>query len=68
MVLYTDGITEAKDARGEEYGYERLSNSLNEITKGSAKEIEDHITKRLYEFSGTSNINDDYTSMTVKFK
>jgi serine phosphatase RsbU (regulator of sigma subunit) len=68
MILYTDGITEAKDSRGEEYGYERLADSLNEMKTGSAKEIEDHLTKRLYEFSGTSNINDDYTSMTVKFK
>jgi sigma-B regulation protein RsbU (phosphoserine phosphatase) len=25
MVLYTDGITEAKDKKGEEFGYDRLS-------------------------------------------
>jgi serine phosphatase RsbU (regulator of sigma subunit) len=68
MVLYTDGITEAKDSRGEEYGYDRLADSLKEVTAASAREIEDHIIKRLYEFSGTDNINDDYTSMTVKFK
>jgi phosphoserine phosphatase RsbU/P len=68
MVLYTDGITEAKSARGDEFGYERLASALAEITSGSAKEIEEHIIKRLYEFSGTDNINDDYTSMTVKFK
>ena len=24
MVLYTDGITEAKDGKGEEFGYDRL--------------------------------------------
>lgn len=68
MLLYTDGITEAKDARGEEFGYDRLADSLKEITSGSAKDIEDHVIKKLYEFSGTNNINDDYTSMTVKFK
>ncbi len=68
MILYTDGITEAKDSRGEEYGYDRLADSLREVTSASAQEIEDHLIKRLYEFSGTDNINDDYTSMTVKFK
>ena len=68
MILYTDGITEAKDSRGEEYGYDRLADSFKEVTSTSASEIEDHIIKRLYEFSGTDNINDDYTSMTVKFK
>lgn len=67
MVLYTDGITEAKDSRGEEFGNERLAQALNEVAGASAKEIEDNIIKRLYEFSGTKNINDDYTSMTVKF-
>jgi serine phosphatase RsbU (regulator of sigma subunit) len=67
MVLYTDGITEAKDSRGEEFGNDRLANALNEVAGASAKEIEDNIIKRLYEFSGTKNINDDYTSMTVKF-
>jgi serine phosphatase RsbU (regulator of sigma subunit) len=67
MVLYTDGITEAKDSKGDEFGNDRLAQALNEVAGASAKEIEDHIIKRLYEFSGTKNINDDYTSMTVKF-
>ena len=30
MVLYTDGVTEAKDGKGEEFGYERLANLVNE--------------------------------------
>jgi sigma-B regulation protein RsbU (phosphoserine phosphatase) len=67
MVLYTDGITEAKDGKGEEFGNDRLAVALNEKAGASAKEIEDNIIKRLYEFSGSNNLNDDYTSMTVKF-
>jgi serine phosphatase RsbU (regulator of sigma subunit) len=67
MVLYTDGITEAKDGKGEEFGNDRLAAALNEVAGARAKDIEDNIIKRLYEFSGTKNINDDYTSMTVKF-
>jgi phosphoserine phosphatase RsbU/P len=39
-----------------------------EVTEKSPKEIEEHIIKRLYEFSGSEDINDDYTSMTVRFK
>lgn len=68
MLLYTDGITEAKNTKGEEFGNESLSQALNEVAGASAQEIEEHIIRRLYEFSGTKNINDDYTSMTVKFK
>src|SRR5258708_29079086 len=67
MVLYTDGITEAKNSKGEEFGSERLALVFNEMAGASAKEIEDQITKKLYEFSGSKNINDDYTSMTVRF-
>ena len=31
-------------------------------------EIQNHLINKLYEFSGTSNIDDDYTTMIVKFK
>ena len=68
MVLYTDGITEAKDNKGEEFGNERLAAALQESVQKSSKEIEESVMKRLYEFSGTEDINDDYTSMTVKFR
>jgi phosphoserine phosphatase RsbU/P len=67
MVLYTDGITEAKNTKGEEFGYERLAEVLLEVKSMSAKQIQEHLIRRLYEFSGTSNINDDYTAMIVKF-
>jgi phosphoserine phosphatase RsbU/P len=67
MILYTDGITEAKNKKGEEFGGERLAMALQESAEKSSKEIEENIIKRLYEFSGSDEINDDYTAMTVKF-
>lgn len=68
MVLYTDGITEAKDNKGEEFGYDRLLSTVCEVHSSPAKEIQDHMIKKLYEFSGTDNIDDDYTTMVVKFR
>lgn len=68
MVLYTDGITEAKNARGEEFDYDRLAAALMEVPEKSSQEIENHIIQRLHEFTGSLEINDDYTSMTIKFK
>ena len=68
MVLYTDGITEAKDKKGEEFGYDRLIQVLMEVKSLSPKQIQEHLVNRLYEFSGSRNINDDYTTMIVKFK
>lgn len=67
MVLYTDGITEAKDSKGEEFGYERLLSTVEEVRTLSAKQVQDHLISKLYEFSGTDNIDDDYTTMIVKF-
>jgi sigma-B regulation protein RsbU (phosphoserine phosphatase) len=68
MVLYTDGITEAKDQKGEEYGDDRLKETVLETTDRDPKEISEHLISRLYEYSGTHMINDDYTTMIVKFK
>lgn len=68
MVLYTDGITEAKDPRGEEFGYDRLKMAVQEACGQPAKKIQDHLIAKLYEFTGTSNIDDDYTTMIVKFR
>ena len=67
MVLYTDGITEAKNNKGEEFDYSRLEQTLREVTDLSSKEIQEHLITRLYEYSGTDEINDDYTTMIIKF-
>jgi serine phosphatase RsbU (regulator of sigma subunit) len=67
MVLYTDGITEAKDAKSEEFGYERLLETVKDLHDLPAKGVQDHLITKLYEFSGTDDIDDDYTTMIVKF-
>jgi phosphoserine phosphatase RsbU/P len=67
MVLYTDGITEAKNNRNEEFGYDKLASVLLEVKSLQPKQIQEHLISCLYSFSGTENINDDYTTMIVKF-
>lgn len=66
MVLYTDGITEAGNGR-EEFSYDRLLAALRQVTNKSAKEIQEHILEKVYAFSGTTNLNDDYTMVIIKF-
>jgi serine phosphatase RsbU (regulator of sigma subunit) len=68
MVLYTDGITEANDSKGEEFGYENLERTILEVKNSGAKEIQEHLISRLYEYSGTTEINDDFTTMIVRFQ
>ncbi|HET8859477.1 GAF domain-containing SpoIIE family protein phosphatase [Marivirga sp.] len=67
LFLYTDGIIEAKNEREEEFGYDRLSNYLERNSEKSPKEIQDGLIKYLYEFSGTENLEDDYTALIVRF-
>jgi len=67
MMLYTDGITEAKNSKGDEFGYDKLIEVLMEVKQATARQIQEHLIQRLYEFSGTENINDDYTTMIIKF-
>lgn len=67
MVLYTDGITESKNSKGDEFGYDRLSATIYEGRDLSPVGIQNHLISRLYEFSGSENLDDDYTTMIVKF-
>ncbi len=68
MVLYTDGITEAKNRKGEEFGYDRLLKAVGESADGSAEDIQRKIIERLFDFIGDDSINDDYTTVIVRFK
>jgi sigma-B regulation protein RsbU (phosphoserine phosphatase) len=67
IVLYTDGITEARNDKNEEFEQERLAEALMEVAHKNSVEIQQHIIQKLYEFTGTKNINDDYTTMIIKF-
>lgn len=67
IVLYTDGITEARNDHNEEFGLDNLAECVRESATLPPEEIQENIIKRLYEFTGTQNINDDYTTMIIKF-
>ncbi len=68
MVLFTDGITEAKSKKGEEFGLERLQETMAEVVAKSPREMQEHLISQLYEYTGTEEIDDDYTTMIVKFR
>jgi len=67
LFLYTDGIIEAKNKDGEEFGYERLSGYLEQNTERNPKEIQDGLIEYLYNFIGTENLDDDYTALIIRF-
>ncbi|WKK77372.2 SpoIIE family protein phosphatase [Marivirga salinae] len=67
LFLYTDGIIEATNADGEEFGYDRLRDYLEQNSDKSPKEIQDGLIKHLYEFIGSENLEDDYTALIIRF-
>lgn len=63
LVLYTDGLTEAKNGSGEEFGEKRLAELLERCEAGPA--IMDGILSELGAFSG-NELNDDLTIFVLK--
>ena len=68
IVLYTDGLTEAKNQTGEMYGVERISESLKKHGYlPSAESIFDHLTKDFANFVGEYVQIDDTTMIVIKY-
>jgi len=68
MLLYTDGIVEAKNAEGEEFGYKKLKHALDEFHGLGVHEIKEKLIQMVYDFVGTSTLpDDDYSMVVVKF-
>ncbi len=68
MVIYTDGIVEARNALQEEYGEQRLLYMLEQTFSMEADEIKEQILADLAEFSTGQPMHDDQTLLVVKFK
>jgi sigma-B regulation protein RsbU (phosphoserine phosphatase) len=66
LVIYSDGITEARSEDDEEFGEERLGDLLRENSLLSATELIDKITGTVKEFAGSLPQMDDMTLVIVK--
>jgi sigma-B regulation protein RsbU (phosphoserine phosphatase) len=66
MVIYTDGITEATNEAGEEYGQERLAKRILEGIELPAKQLIDHIRKGVADFTERKFLDDDGTLFIIK--
>jgi len=65
LLLYTDGITEAVNPRGEMYGLERLLSCVKEDVP-NAQHIIDCVTHKLIGFTGDIPQRDDQTLLALK--
>jgi DNA-binding LacI/PurR family transcriptional regulator/serine phosphatase RsbU (regulator of sigma subunit) len=65
LLLYTDGITEATNAKREMYGIERLAEALRDARSGSARAIRDRILGEVSDFMDTQF--DDLTLVVARY-
>jgi len=66
-IFYTDGITEARNAKMEEYGYERLVQVAGEFRDCSADVMKVKILQSVRTFIGQGAYTDDVTLVVVKW-
>jgi hypothetical protein len=67
LVLYSDGLIEATNPAGEEYGESRLRELLATVEAGSPDDVRDAILASAAAFVGGASPRDDMTLLVAKF-
>jgi phosphoserine phosphatase RsbU/P len=68
LISYTDGLTEALNRRGEEFGEERLCKLMISTKHLSATEIRDKLLEQIQEWCTDTPQHDDLTLVLLKVK
>jgi serine phosphatase RsbU (regulator of sigma subunit) len=67
LVLYTDGVTDSEDARGETFGVERLLDWANHQARKTAAEVPHSLMYAVSRFCDGSRQFDDLTLFVTRF-
>jgi sigma-B regulation protein RsbU (phosphoserine phosphatase) len=66
LVLYTDGVTEAVDKQGAQFGEEHLIKLIEENQELSPEELKNKIIDQVYDFASGTPQADDMTLMVLR--
>jgi sigma-B regulation protein RsbU (phosphoserine phosphatase) len=66
LVLYTDGLSECRNAAGEEFGERRLVRGLKKLGQHDAAGIKSQIVADVRAFAGKDAVDDDLTLVVVR--
>lgn len=66
LLLYTDGVNEAHNAKGEEFGKERLAARFTALAPEGAEGIVESFPKELRAFAGSRPQSDDVTLVAIE--
>ena len=67
LFVYTDGVMEAKNDQGEQYGKVRVTDTLNSVNDQGPEEIIGAVYDSLYNFMGESEQFDDITMLCLEY-
>lgn len=68
LLLYTDGITEARNSKNQQYGAEGLKTSLLNHIHQPLEKVKEGLIRDLKTFLNNTKLDDDYTLTVVRFK
>jgi len=66
LVMFTDGVTEAMNVQNEEFGEERLEDTLAEVTLHNCQQMVEAIKADVAAFAGDAEQSDDITVLALK--
>ena len=70
LLLYTDGLTESKNAERKQFGRERLETVLNDFIRSknpSPEHLVSTLSKAAHKFAGKAPQSDDLTLLVIRF-
>jgi sigma-B regulation protein RsbU (phosphoserine phosphatase) len=66
LLLYTDGVTEALDANGDEFGPDRMMECVRDSAAEGAPAMITRLIDELRSFVGSQPQNDDITLIAIR--
>jgi sigma-B regulation protein RsbU (phosphoserine phosphatase) len=67
IIAFSDGVSEALDAEGHEYGDERLIACIKPLQGGTPQAILDALLADVHTFCGSATPSDDITIVVVRY-
>ena len=68
LVLYTDGVSEAENARLEQFTVERAGEALTQSADGDAVELVEQLATSVSSFAGGHEQSDDITILALRYR
>ena len=66
LFVYTDGVIDAPNPKGESFGLARLKDALDANTGAPLSELKSAVLKRLQEFTEKEPAHDDITMIAME--